>query len=72
MLTYADVCWRRKVVQKIMNGSLVSSFERWRDHTIKAKRLVRAAQKVMSRWMKGSLVSSWLAWEHQVAEADAC
>ncbi len=61
-------CKAFKVVQRLMNGALVSSFERWRDHTQEAKRLVRAAQKVMSRWMTGALGSCFERWRDHIVE----
>ena len=37
---------RVKVIQRIMNGALVSSFERWRDHILEEKQMQNKALKV--------------------------
>ena len=37
-----------KVVQKMLNGALVLTFERWRDHIIEEKQTAMAG--AMDRW----------------------
>ena len=51
-----------------MNGALVSSFERWRDHIIEEKQVKKKALKVVQRMLNGALVSSFERWRDHIIE----
>jgi hypothetical protein len=51
-----------------MNGALVSSFERWRDHIIEEKQMKKKALKVVQRMLNGDLVSSFERWRDNIIE----
>jgi uncharacterized coiled-coil protein SlyX len=58
--------WAKKVVQRLMHDALVSTFERWRDHTIKGMQMKRKAVKVVQRLMNGALVSTFERWRDHI------
>jgi len=49
-----------------MNGALVSSFERWRDHIIEEQQLKKKAFKVVQRMLNGALVTSFEKWKQEI------
>ena len=51
-----------------MNGALVSSFERWRDHIIEEKQMKKKALKVVQRMLNGALVWSFERWRDNIIE----
>jgi hypothetical protein len=51
-----------------MNGTLVSSFERWRDHIIEEKQMKKKALKVVQRLMNGALFSAFEGWRDHIME----
>jgi len=51
-----------------MNGALVSSFERWRDHIIEEKQMQKKASKVVQRILNGALASSFERWRDNIME----
>jgi hypothetical protein len=58
--------WAKKMVQRLMNDALVSTFEMWRDHTIKGMQIKRKAVKVVQRLMNGALVSTFERWRDHI------
>ena len=53
----------------MLNGALVSTFERWREHIIEEKQLKTKALKVMQRLMNGALFLAFESWrEHMIEE----
>ena len=51
-----------------MNGALVLSFERWRDHIIDEKQMKNKAWKVVQRMLNGALVLSFERWRDNIIE----
>ena len=51
-----------------MNGALVSSFERWRDHIIEEKQMKKKVLKVVQRMLNGALVWSFERWRDNIIE----
>jgi hypothetical protein len=59
---------KRKVVQRLMNGALVSTFQRWSDHIIEEKQMKSKALILVQRLMNGSLVSTFEMWREHITE----
>ena len=57
-----------KVVRRMLNGALVSTFERWRDQIIKEKQMKSKALKVVQRIMIGTLVQVFELWRDNTTE----
>ena len=51
-----------------MNGALVSSFERWREHIIEKKQMKNKALRVVQRMLNGALVSAFERWRDHIIE----
>ena len=51
-----------------MNGALVSSFERWREHIIEEKQMKNKALRVVQRMLNGALVSAFERWRDHIIE----
>jgi hypothetical protein len=51
-----------------MNGALVSSFERWRDHIIEEQQMKKKALKVVQRMLNGASVSAFERWRDNITE----
>ena len=57
-----------KVVQRLMNGVMVSAFEGWRDHIIEEQQMKNKALKVAQRLKNGALVSAFEGWRDHIIE----
>ena len=55
-----------KVVRKLMNGALVSAFERWRERMIEEKQLRSKALTIVRRLMNCVLVPALSSWQGYV------
>ena len=52
----------------MMNGALVSTFERWKHHIIEEKQIKTNALRVVQRLMNGALVSAFERWKNRIIE----
>ena len=50
------------MVQRPLNGALVSAFERWATSPLESKRLRRTAAKAVRQWSLGVIARAWEAW----------
>jgi len=69
IVTKEGLRWLDWFSKDLFCGILVSSWQRWRDHTNEAKQLFQAAQKEMSGLTKGALVRPFERWrDHMIDE----
>ena len=64
----ADGAKAQKVVQRLMNGALVSTFEMWRDQIMEEKQMRAKARKVVQRMLNATLVQVLEVWRDMTAE----